>query len=218
MRMELSLFVITAFLMYNTYYDGKFTRLFKMNAKYIKMASYAFGALSLYVFVKKFPNQSKSMFIHANDMIKYMPIDKNTADMITPFLNFTAEKDKFDGGPFSPESGFERNNHNYTNPQREHPSQYQQQYQHQPQNINQRTDASASASQNKHKRSVSETKKKYVAANQNWKCGHCNMQLDHTFEVDHILDLQFGGSNNTDNLVALCRNCHGKKTMRRHIL
>jgi 5-methylcytosine-specific restriction endonuclease McrA len=51
-----------------------------------------------------------------------------------------------------------------------------------------------------------------------WKCGHCNQQLDHTFEVDHILDLQYGGSNNVDNLVALCRNCHGKKTMKRHIL
>jgi len=63
------------------------------------------------------------------------------------------------------------------------------------------------------KRSVSETKKKYIAAQQNWKCKHCNSQLDATFEIDHRIELQHGGSNHVTNLEALCRNCHGKKTM-----
>jgi 5-methylcytosine-specific restriction endonuclease McrA len=40
----------------------------------------------------------------------------------------------------------------------------------------------------------------------------CKNQLDHTFEVDHQIRLEYGGSNETSNLVALCRNCHGKKT------
>ena len=62
------------------------------------------------------------------------------------------------------------------------------------------------------KRSVSETKKKYVAANQDWKCGHCDSQLDHTFEIDHKIRLEYGGGNDVQNLIALCRNCHGKKT------
>lgn len=62
------------------------------------------------------------------------------------------------------------------------------------------------------KRSVSETKKKYVAASQDWKCGDCQSQLSAWFEVDHINSLQNGGSNNISNLVALCRECHGKKT------
>jgi hypothetical protein len=62
------------------------------------------------------------------------------------------------------------------------------------------------------KRSVSETKKKYVAANQDWKCGHCQEQLDHTFEIDHKVRLEYGGGNDVNNLIALCRNCHGKKT------
>ena len=62
------------------------------------------------------------------------------------------------------------------------------------------------------KRSVSETKKKYVAANQNWKCADCKVQLSAWFEVDHMISLQNGGSNHVDNLVALCRECHGKKT------
>ena len=62
------------------------------------------------------------------------------------------------------------------------------------------------------KRSVSETKKKYVAASQDWKCGHCKCQLDHTFEIDHRVRLEYGGGNDVQNLIALCRNCHGKKT------
>jgi 5-methylcytosine-specific restriction protein A len=62
------------------------------------------------------------------------------------------------------------------------------------------------------KRSVSETKKKYVAAQQGWKCGDCQRQLPAWFEVDHVIALEHGGSNNVDNLVALCRDCHGKKT------
>ena len=62
------------------------------------------------------------------------------------------------------------------------------------------------------KRSVSETKKKYVASKQGWKCNSCGEQLSHTFQVDHKIDLQFGGTNNVENLAALCNNCHAEKT------
>jgi len=62
------------------------------------------------------------------------------------------------------------------------------------------------------KRSVSETKKKYVASQQHWKCGNCNNQLNAWFEVDHKIRLEHGGSNEVTNLVALCRECHGRKT------
>jgi transposase-like protein len=62
------------------------------------------------------------------------------------------------------------------------------------------------------KRSVSETKKKFVASRQGWKCGDCQDQLNAWFEVDHKMRLEHGGSNHVDNLVALCRDCHGKKT------
>jgi len=65
-----------------------------------------------------------------------------------------------------------------------------------------------------HKRSVSESKKKYIASNQKWKCSHCNQILDNTYEVDHIIPLYKGGSNELNNLEALCRNCHGKKTFK----
>ena len=62
------------------------------------------------------------------------------------------------------------------------------------------------------KRNVSESKKKFIASNQKWKCTHCKQLLDNTYEVDHIIALYRGGSNELNNLEALCRNCHGKKT------
>ena len=62
------------------------------------------------------------------------------------------------------------------------------------------------------KRSVSETKKKYVASQQNWKCASCGAQLKASFEVDHTIRLEHGGTNEVNNLKAYCRNCHGDKT------
>ena len=55
-------------------------------------------------------------------------------------------------------------------------------------------------------------KKKYVAAEQGWLCGACKKQLPAWFEVDHKIRLDSGGTNHVNNLVALCRDCHGKKT------
>ena len=63
------------------------------------------------------------------------------------------------------------------------------------------------------KRKVSDKVKKYVAANQTWKCIKCKKILEATYEVDHIVPLYKGGSNEPNNLQALCRNCHGQKTL-----
>lgn len=65
---------------------------------------------------------------------------------------------------------------------------------------------------NASKRCVSETKKKYVAARQGWKCGNCQKQLPAWFEIDHTIRLDNNGTNHVDNLVAMCRDCHGEKT------
>jgi 5-methylcytosine-specific restriction endonuclease McrA len=67
------------------------------------------------------------------------------------------------------------------------------------------------------KRNVSETKKKFIASQQNWRCGQCNSQLNHTYEIDHKIRLEYGGSNEVNNLVALCRNCHGEKTAKENM-
>ena len=63
------------------------------------------------------------------------------------------------------------------------------------------------------KRKVNETTKKVVAANQGWHCNMCQNMLDASYEVDHIIPLYKGGDNSINNLQALCRNCHGKKTI-----
>ena len=63
------------------------------------------------------------------------------------------------------------------------------------------------------KRFVTPLQKKIVASNQKWRCNLCGQTLDYTYEVDHINPLFKGGGNNNSNLQALCRNCHGKKTI-----
>lgn len=66
-------------------------------------------------------------------------------------------------------------------------------------------------------RSVSEARKKAVAASQGWRCSACNDMLSATYEVDHIVELQDGGSNEISNLTAMCRNCHGEKTLQQRL-
>ena len=192
MKWETLLFIITALLVYNTYYDGSLINKIKFDIKYFKIASYLGVAFIIYLFFKKKPFQSKSMLVHAVDIIKYMPIDRQSKNLITPIIDYT--KDKF----------FTEDQENFSQ---------QQHYQNTPQFNRMMNSGKNNGGTNTNKRSVSETKKKYVASNQQWKCGHCHNELDHTFEVDHIVDLQFGGDNSVNNLVALCRNCHGKKTL-----
>ena len=65
----------------------------------------------------------------------------------------------------------------------------------------------------KSKRKLSESTKKIIASNQKWTCKMCNNMLDASYEIDHIVPLYKGGNNEIYNLQALCRNCHGMKTM-----
>lgn len=62
-------------------------------------------------------------------------------------------------------------------------------------------------------RKVSESTKKVVASNQKWRCFMCHNLLDYSYEIDHNTPLFLGGTNHISNLHALCRNCHGKKTI-----
>jgi 5-methylcytosine-specific restriction endonuclease McrA len=207
MKLELFVFGITAFLVFNTYYDGKYLKVFHSWQKEIKMSTFAFVGLSLYIFLKKNPGQTQSMLSHANDIIRYMPISRSSADMLSPFLDFANKKSLFQEGD------------NFNLAQQQQPQSQQQQQQ--PQNAREAQMAArlmASGRNNATKRSVSETKKKFVAAQQSWKCGHCDRQLPAWYEVDHIVRLEHGGSNNVDNLVALCRDCHGKKNRYGNVL
>jgi hypothetical protein len=191
MKLELIIFGITGFLLFNAYHDGKYTKVFYSYKKYYKMATIALVAISLYLLLKRNPDKSKQMLLYTNNLVKYMPIDKSTIDMISPIFDFTSKADSSLMGALN---GFKNNNSQMS------PVLAAQQ---------QRMTLSG---QKATKRSVSETKKKYVASNQEWKCGHCNNKLTHTFEVDHKIRLEHGGGNDPSNLVALCRECHGQKT------
>ena len=47
---------------------------------------------------------------------------------------------------------------------------------------------------------------------QNDFCGICKKNIRAIFQIDHIIALQFGGTNDLDNLMALCCECHAEKT------
>jgi hypothetical protein len=190
MRLEILIFGIAGFLLYNAYYDGKYTKMLFAYKKYYKMIFIGFVAICLYVMIKRNPLQTKNMLLYTNNLIKYMPIDKTSMDIISPIFDLSTQKTGFMEGFNSQLNP----NHNYN------PVLVSQQQR------------NVLSGQKPVKRSVSETKKKYVASMQDWKCGQCNKKLSHTFEVDHKIRLEHGGGNDVTNLVALCRECHGEKT------
>ena len=180
--------------------------MFQTNQKWIKMATFGFIGLSLFLFLRRNPDNSRQLLFHANDIIKYMPISKGTADMITPFFDMTGRvPPPNDGGLMAGSMGARMAQPSLGGGT--------------PGGTPGATPGATPAERRllnsgkgSSKRSVSETKKKYVAAQQGWKCGDCQRQLPAWFEVDHVIALEHGGSNHVDNLVALCRDCHGKKT------
>ena len=205
MKLEVLILGITGFFIANTYYDGKFIQIMKGWKKYYQMAFVAFAGICAYILIRKNPNNSRDLLCHANNFVKYMPIDRNSSNMLTPILDFTSKSflnnsemtnnmngENMMGGMGSMGSmgSMGGGNYGYTPQQKRM--------------LNSGTKAT--------KRSVSETKKKFVAANQAWTCDHCKCQLPAWYEIDHKVRLEYGGSNHVDNLVALCRNCHGKKT------
>lgn len=190
MRLEIFILGLTAFFIYNAYQDGKYTKMLLSFKKYYKMIFFAMIGVSIYLLLKKNPVKGKNLLLYANNIVKFMPIDKSTVDMITPIFDFTNETE--DGGP---SGGSFMESFNGISPM----NAFQEQ-------------RILTSGKSGSKRSVSETKKKYVASQQEWKCGHCDKQLNAWFEVDHKIRLEHGGGNDVQNLVALCRECHGKKT------
>lgn len=192
MRIEIILFVITGAIMANIYYEGTLIKKLMIYKKYYKMAGIVFAALTIYYILKYNPSKAKQILYSSDEYLKYIPIDKNTSSVISPILDFTKKQNW--GGEL------ESANHSILGfPDNTSSQQYQQR---------QRSNTNFT----KIKRSVSETKKKFVASRQQWHCGSCSNILNHTFEIDHILSLNNGGSNHVDNLVALCPACHREKT------
>jgi len=194
MRLELIILLIVGLMIANVYTDGKYLTLLKSNKKYLQMGGIALGGLMIYILFKKFPDRARNMIRGSNEYLKYLPVDSGTASMVSPILDFTAKQNMFGEG---------ETNHPMLDM---HGGSMGTGY-----------GGSAetrilNSGKKTTKRSVSETKKKFVASRQNWKCGDCSNQLSAWFEVDHKIRLEHGGSNHVDNLVALCRECHGCKT------
>lgn len=195
MKAEAVIFILTIFFIYNAYSENKYTKYLLSLKKYYNMAVIGFAGLSFYLFVKKYPQQAFSGVSAARQLLKTLPVDKSAGYMFDPiFQNVDVN---FSGTPATPSMNYDNsspvnriglNLSNLTNPKA-------------------KTGGTTTT-----KRSVGETKKKYVASQQGWQCGHCQKQLNAWFEVDHRRSLETGGSNHVSNLVALCRECHGKKT------
>ena len=200
MKLELIIFGITGLLILNTYYEGKYSKFILKWKKYIQMGTIFFIGLSIYLLFKKNPIQSKNFLLYANNAVKYMPIDKYSKDIISPIFDLTSKSSSF-------MEGFNQENNHYENSNSN--SYFNSSYNN---GQGQRLGTGLGQGQKATKRSVSETKKKFVASNQQWLCGECKKQLNAWFEVDHKVRLEHGGGNEVGNLVALCRECHGKKT------
>ena len=154
------------------------------------MAFFSVIGIGVYLLIKRNPAGGRQLLLHANNMVKYMPIDKSALNMIGPIFDFTEETPSVPLVPLVPYRMMTSG-----------------------QNASWKSVNEQNVSQNKNSRSVSGMKKKYVASIQNWKCGQCQKQLDYTYEVDHKIRLEYGGGNDVQNLIALCRECHGKKTV-----
>ena len=185
MRIELVIVAIAGLALYNEYTDGIYLKRLLLYKKYYRIAGIAVFVICAYSILKINPERGKSLLYHAANLITGMPSSKTAIDTMSPLFDFT--------------------NTNATNPTQ---LSFMESWNQQP-SLNPLNNPNPL---NKVKRAVSETKKKYIASLQNWKCLHCKSTLDHTFEIDHKTRLEYGGGNNVENLIALCRNCHGKKT------
>jgi len=207
MKTELLIIGITIFFVLNTYSDGKFVKIVKSWKKYYQMAGIGFIGLSAYIFMKKYPSHSKNLLCQANGLIKYMPIDKEASDLLSPLLDMSKGAFSMNGGGgygnAAVNAGIGMGSASMGSASMGMMSQQERRI---------LSSGAVTNGSKTVKRSVSETKKKYVAAQQGWNCGACKRQLPAWFEVDHKIRLDNGGSNSVDNLVALCRDCHGKKT------
>ena len=98
MRFELVILIATGLVIGNIYTEGKYIKYAMSKKKYLQMGGVGFaGLLVLYLF-KRNPAHAKEIVNASNEYFKYLPIDKNTSDMISPILDFTS-KNNFANDP-----------------------------------------------------------------------------------------------------------------------
>lgn len=197
MRFGLVVFLIAALIIANIYTEGRLLKHALTWKKYYQMAGVALIALAVYWLFTKNPEHARGIIYSSNEYLKYLPVDKDTKNMLGPILDFTKKQD------YNPANSM---NDGYDYPVVNMNSNRVK--------MSQRPCAAGGGT----KRSVSESRKKMIAASQGWKCSHCKSQLDYNYQIDHIIRLEYGGSNEPSNLTALCPNCHTKKTIQENLV
>jgi len=207
MRAGFVIILITLGFIIHTYTDGKYLHWLYSHQKYLKMGGIAsLGLFSYWIYNTISPSR-KQEFLHiSNEYLKHVPLDKTCS--FWPVLDLT-RKQVYSGG----------NNSNIQHNQRNEIGNEDEFELLGPAlgigndgGSRGHTRMMGSGMQPGGKRSLSQTKKKYVAASQNWKCFLCKNILSAYFEIDHKQRLSEGGSNHVDNLQALCPSCHRHKT------
>lgn len=60
---------------------------------------------------------------------------------------------------------------------------------------------------------ISKSMRQTIIEKQQNSCGECKRVLTSFFQIDHIIALQFGGTDDEFNLMALCCECHAMKSI-----
>jgi len=218
MRIELLLILATALIVAHIYTEGRYMKYLYMYTKYYRIAGVILGALFIYYVIRKNPLRAREMVVASNEYLKNggIGIDRTTRHVLSaasmPLLNFvnhaspSASSTMVGGG-----GGRSRANRIPSSQLQARPTSV-------PQYAGGGGSVGGQRGAERVKRSVSETKKKFVASRQNWKCLTCGETLPATYQVDHIVPLENYGTNDIQNLRALCPNCHAMKTAMDNII
>ena len=71
MKFELAILAVTIFLIANAYYDGKYINMIMSGKKYYLIAFYAFMGISLYIIIKKKPENTHALIKSGAELLKY---------------------------------------------------------------------------------------------------------------------------------------------------
>ncbi len=196
MRIEILLMIITATIVSYIYTDGAIVRQVMAYKKYYQIGGVILGVFVLYTMIKKEPARATDLLRSGSAYMSYLPVDRNVTSFFEPLIDMTT-------GHRSQGQGFQDV---YA------PGQPIMSGGNLP--ATKAPVIRGGDSAGRFKRSLSEGKKKYVASLQKWKCKICGELLDSTYEADHIVRLQYGGSNDLSNIQVLCKSCHAQKTQR----
>jgi CO dehydrogenase/acetyl-CoA synthase alpha subunit len=184
MRLEIVLFIGASLWVAHIYSEGKYLKQLLTYKKYYQMGGVILGFFILCWLLRKTPQNTRDVLLTTGEYIKHLPMDRNMKSVLDFTMSAASSR-------LAPAVALPDNSSVFIPVAAK----------------------SNTSTIEKSKRSVSEGKKKYVASRQGWKCRECQDILPATFEVDHIQRLQHGGSNELENLQALCPNCHRSKTM-----